>query len=313
MYNLKINHQSLIELEPIVTNNEVITLYDKDLHIKTKSKILHLKNWIYPIYSRSKFLITQLKKLNSTESLLLFKDDIFDINWFNKEAILLWLSIYQELDENNINVLHYIRKFPHKNIENLQLVLNNIDNKLKVKITEKRKFVYIDWLTYTYDDIRNNIKQWIINDDLVSIISFISGLIISNYARVQIDNFRWDSWKKICKGIVLQIPIDWTLLFNKDIIDDIISYLDNKFLISIDKDFIYQIWSHDYELENLIIKTLQYIWFLNKNDDIVIWKYINQNIIKENFLNYLIEIKGLQNYDDYLKKIKNWYIKVITK
>ncbi len=300
---------------------------------RTKSWAIERENGLYPVFQRSKFIVTQLKKFNQTESLLhyIHNTSLSTLNHgeYDEKYIFAGLGVYQDMNEDETWAYAYLRNAKWRDIEKIQWIIHTIqensqDNEIKnkdytIKRTQQRGYIYVDNLAedYSYDVIYEMIQEAIENNNVKQIVSFIVGIIIAWYARVQ-TTVNETLGEFVIKGIVLQIPVDNGLRFHSHIIDEFVDYITMKYVLSIDKDYIYQIGFHDWELEEMVGKVLLSIWFNDGCTDSLIVlspKRIKALRVKSQLIEFMNEIEGVNDEDkkEFMHVLDEWALKLITR
>lgn len=293
-------------------------------------------NWTIFLKWNKDFQIWQLKNLQSKNSLIRFINFDFEeeyqniLNWkikFDLDYFEAWLSIFQDLDEEETNVLPYIYKLKEKEIEYVEELLElaykwHEERKVFLSTIWKRWFKYFksvldeNWKShliekYSYKIIETMIDSAIQNHEIQKILSFLLWIYVNWF--VKVDYITW---------IVFQIPLLKSLYLNKSIIYKLFSYLQKYFVLSESKWSVFQSASSDWEFEEIFHLFLSHVFknssqytdlkknlTISKDTKFYFWWQYTDN--KESFFKKIIswsQKERLFKFFDQLEWLENWII-----
>ncbi len=227
---------------------------------------MYIKNWIIYIddtktvtYYKWKFYI---KNLNQLSEWMYFFDvhdrKELDIK-FDKHAFIMWLSIYQEFDENDWKIKSYLYKYSKDNIKNTNKLFDHLWIDYHVDVTWK--FVELMWDILPVSLIEKEVDKWIGLQNYNSIFSFLFWISFV-YWNFNIKN-------DILNSLKIIIPVWWLLNKHKNIIENSFKFLTKNWFYSIvdinNKKiwFNYQISIKDWETLDIFKIFLNNLWLTN--------------------------------------------------
>lgn len=307
-------------------------------------------NWTIFLKWNKDFQIWQLKNVQSKNCLIRFINFDFEeeyqniLNWkikFDLDYFEAWLSIFQDLSEDESEILPFIYKLKKHEEKYVEELLNlaylwNENRKVNIWTKWNLKFKFFqsvldeNWKShliekYTYQVIEAMIDSSIQNHDIQKLLSFLMWIYVNWFIKVDYSNW-----------IVFQIPLLKSLFLHKTIIYKIFSYLQKYFSLSESKWSIFQSASSDWDFEemfNIFLSKVfknssQYsnwtsktypadtkfcFWWLYTDNKKCFYKKILSESMKERLFNFFNEIDWLENWIIFINKVEHAHIKFLKK
>ncbi len=200
-----------------------------------------LENNLYLVYKKWAFEIKQLKNIQKTLGLIKYHKNKLENFQIDKDFFRYGILYYQRDGKTP-----YLKKYPKTNIDNLNKILERLETNLAWEI--ENNYLKIVWETTIFSKIKDAILATNNSDKLIS---FLLGNTIW-YGKISIIENQNQIY---LKNILLDLPFDTNLFYEKDIIFHIEKQLMKKGIYNKVFDNVLSIKFNlmDYEIIDIVI------------------------------------------------------------
>lgn len=206
-------------MELAISQNNLLYLGDTDnkiVYLKINGFSLKEYNNTVLVFHKNKF---QEKKVNQLGDWMkiFFLTNKYVYDWFSKDFVVNWLSIFQDFDENDGLFKTYLYKYPKTELNSIKEYINSLDIN-DLNIFDDWKFVQIRWGDF-HLDLFAKVFSELDNNQFRNAFSFLMWIVLW-YWKIDIDHN--------INNVKINLPLKGSILKIQDLLLEFFQKLFSK-------------------------------------------------------------------------------------